>query len=35
MLLDENFFENLEEAIKQKANLSFPLGGLLLGGLLR
>jgi ribosomal protein S6--L-glutamate ligase len=35
MLLDENFFENLEEAIRQKANLSFPLGGLLLGGLLR
>jgi ribosomal protein S6--L-glutamate ligase len=35
MLLDECFFENLEEAIRQKANLSFPLGGLLLGGLLR
>ncbi len=35
MLLDENFFENIEEAIRQKTNLPGTLGGLLLGGLLR
>lgn len=35
MLLDENFFVNIESAIKKKDGFPPTLGGLLLGGLLR